>query len=67
MFTLCRPRLLTALQQDKTRRQFAHLEALPQDTVRFIGRAPSATTATAAFAIHQQEQNQLIDAALTIE
>ena len=60
----CRPRIRTALEQDKQRQAFVHLEPLQQDDVRYIGRPPSATTATAAFSIHQIEQNQLIETAL---
>jgi 2-oxoglutarate dehydrogenase complex dehydrogenase (E1) component-like enzyme len=61
---MCRPRIRTALKQDKQRRAFRHLEALQQDDVRYIGRPPSATTATAAYSIHLLEQEQLIDVAL---
>jgi 2-oxoglutarate dehydrogenase C-terminal len=57
----------TALQQDKERKRFAHLQPLKQTRIRYIGRPPSATTATAAFAIHQQEQNQIIAAALAAD
>jgi 2-oxoglutarate dehydrogenase complex dehydrogenase (E1) component-like enzyme len=37
-----------------------------QDKVRYIGRPASATTATAAYWIHAQEQNHIINEALAL-
>jgi 2-oxoglutarate dehydrogenase C-terminal len=62
--SLRRPRIRTALQQDRDRERFVHLQPLKQTRVRYIGRPPSASTATASFALHLQEQNLVIDAAL---
>jgi 2-oxoglutarate dehydrogenase complex dehydrogenase (E1) component-like enzyme len=42
-----------------------HLKPLKQNAVRYIGRPPSASTATAAYWIHLQEQNHVIDEALS--
>jgi 2-oxoglutarate dehydrogenase complex dehydrogenase (E1) component-like enzyme len=63
---MCRPRLRTALQEYKHRDRFVHLAAVKQDKVRYIGRPTSATTATAAYWIHAQEQNNIINEALTL-
>lgn len=35
--------------------------------MKYVGRASSASTATASFAIHKQEMQDLIDAALTAD
>lgn len=61
---LYRPRLRTALSEEKARDVFVHLAPVKQDKVSYIGRPVSATTATAAYWIHAQQQDAIIDEAL---
>ena len=60
----CRPRLRIALQEEKQRDTFVHIEPPTQQSVTYIGRPVSATTATAAYWIHAQEQAAIIEEAL---
>lgn len=50
--------------EDKQRDTFVHIKPPTQHKVTYIGRPVSATTATAAFWIHAQEQGSIIEEAL---
>ena len=56
-FYYVRPRFETAWRELQA--------STAQRTLKYIGRPPSASTATASFAIHQRELRELLEAALT--